>query len=258
MKKIKKLSILALAVITALAMTGISASAVSSDLYGSCHFDGSSIVADFDSGQIAQAVTDLQPGDDVSFTVEYTNEYEESTDWYMSNEVIRTLEKANESKRVAGTGTAENGGYSYELVHEDKDGKENVLFSSDEVGGEAKPADMEGLEQATNALDEWFYIQTLGKGESGTVRLNVALDGETEVNDYMDTSGSVMVKFAVELTPKNVEKSKKKYGGKGVTTGDRANLMPWIIAMLAAGILLLLLALRSRRKDRQMQTGGDE
>ena len=260
MKNFRKTCILALALITAIAMTGISASALSQSVDGSCYFDGSDIVSDFDSGEVATTISNLQPGDDVTFTVEYSNQSEDSTDWYMSNEVLQTLEKANASKKVEGTQSAENGGYTYELVAVDKNGNENVLFSNNEVGGEAKPAGMEGLEQATNALDEWFFIQTLGKGESGTIRLNVAFEGETEVNDYMDTDGEVMIKFAVELTPKGVskDKSKKKYDGKGVSTGDQTNLMPWIIAMLAAGLFLLLLALRSRRKDNEAQMGGDE
>ena len=90
------------------------------------------------------------------------------------------------------------------------------------------------------------------KGQS-----DVAFEGETEVNDYMDTKGEVMIKFAVELTPKTAAKT-KHYKGNGVATGDSANLWPWILAMLAAGLLLLLLALRSRRKDDEAQRGGDE
>ena len=254
MRRMRRICILAAALITAVGMMSAGVFAESQKIDGSCYYDGSDIVSDFDSGQVATAVTNLQPGDDVSFTVKYTNKSNESTDWYMSNEVIQTLEKANGSKKVAGTDAAQNGGYTYELIHTDKNGKKEVLFSNAKVGGEAKPAGMEGLEQATNALDEWFFIQTLGKDESGTVRLNVAFEGETEVNDYMDTSGKLQVKFAVEKTPKGGNKN-----GKGVKTGDTANLWPWVIAMLIAGLLLLWLALRSRRKDleAETQTGGD-
>ena len=257
MKILKKISIMTIALITALFMTGTCVSAQSSNIDGSCYFDGSRIVSDFDSGVVATAITDLQPGDDVTFTVKYTNEFEESTDWYMSNKVLQTLEKANNAKKVEGTGQAENGGYTYQLIHTDNNGNSNVLFDNSKVGGEAKPLNMQGLEQATNALDEWFYIQTLAKGESGVVTLKVAFEGETEVNDYMDTKGEVMIKFAVELTPKTAAKT-KHYKGNGVATGDSANLWPWILAMLAAGLLLLLLALRSRRKDDEAQRGGDE
>ena len=256
MRRIRMISILALALITAIAMTGVSVSALSDEMDGSCWYDGSNIVSNFDAKEIADAVTNLQPGDDVTFTVEYTNKDDETTDWYLSNEVLQTLEKANSSKRVAGTGTAENGGYTYSLTHTDKSGKKDVLFDSDKVGGEAKPAGMQGLEQATNALDDWFYIQTLEKGESGTVKLHVAFEGETEVNDYMDTNGEVTLKFAVEPAKAG---SGDKHPGKGAKTGDPANLWPWIIAMLIAGLALLALALRNLRKDHETaKTGGDE
>lgn len=254
MKILKNISILAIALITGAAMVSADASALSNKIDGSCYYDGNKIISDFDSGKVSTAITNLQPGDDVTFTVEYTNRSSDSTDWYMSNKVIQTLEKANAAKKVKGTGTPENGGYTYTLDHTDKNGKTTTLFSNAKVGGEAKPAGMQGLEQATNALDEWFFIQTLNKGESGIVTLKVAFEGETEVNDYMDTYGEVMLKFAVEKTPIGAGKT---YSGKGVATGDTANLWPWVIAMLIAGLLLLLLALGSRRKDDEVK-GGDK
>ena len=83
----------------------------------------------------------------------------------MENSIVQTLEKTSARKKVSGTGQAENGGYTYELTHYDKNGNKEVLFSNDEVGGEngvvpdlKSGKEMEGLEPATNALDEWFYI----------------------------------------------------------------------------------------------------
>ena len=214
---------------------------------GNCWFDGKTLQSDFESGVVADKVTNLEPGDEVTFTVQYTNRSDEETDWYLENEVLQTLEKADQARKtVDGTGTAEGGGYTYELIHVDKNGKKATIFSNSKVGGEAKPADMEGLEQATNATDDWFYIQTLKKDESGTVILHVAFEGETEVNDYMDTNGALRLRFAVE---------KRGQGGSLVTTGDPANLMPWFIAMGIAGLILLLLALTSLKKDRS--EGGE-
>ena len=112
MKILKKISILTIVLVTAAFMTGTCVSAQSNTVDGNCYFDGNQIVSDFDSGAVATAITDLQPGDDVTFTVKYTNEFEDSTDWYMSNKVLQTLEKANNAKKVEGTGTAENGGYT--------------------------------------------------------------------------------------------------------------------------------------------------
>jgi len=212
-------------------------------------FNGNSIVSNFDTEEIAEAVSNLQPGDDVTFEVSYRNEYDGDTDWYLENEVVKTLEKTQ------GT-NASGGGYTYSLVHKDSDGAEETIFSNERVGGEAKPNDMEGLEQATNAVDEWFFLETLGYGESGTVTLKVAFEGETQANDYMDTDGELELRFAVEI-PEN--------GGKRrVDTGDNSMLTLWSAACLAAAGLLIILAVFSRRRDKRAaeaagstEEGGD-
>ena len=123
---------------------------------------------------------------------------------------------------------------------------------------------MEGLEQATNALDEWFYIQTLTKGQSGRVVLNVEFDGETEVNDYMDTDGGLAVRFTVELNKTGANTTTAGTGTKvGVTavqTGDPTNF-PLLFGVLIAGVVLLIVALALRKKVRGTdtdETGGEE
>ena len=225
---------------------------------GTCTFNGKEMVEDFSSSTIADAVSNLQPGDDVTFTVQYVNGANESTDWYMENAIAQTLENASQKKAVEGTGTPEKGGYSYELVQYDKDGKKNVLFSNAEVGGDEGTVQdlndpnkkLTGLEPSTNALDDWFYIDTLSKkGQNGKVVLHVAFDGETEVNDYMDTDGELNVRFAVELTPKGTTTT------KAVKTGDQSNLLMWAAIGLVAGLLMLVFAFLSRRGDRKSAQG---
>ena len=243
--KIRKTSLLALSltIIMVIGMT-FSASAESTDYEWESTFTGTRIVSNFDSNEVADAVTNLQPGDDVTFEVTYTNEYNGDTDWYLENEVVQTLEK------TAGT-SASGGGYTYELIHEDSDGKTETLFSNERVGGDATPNDMEGLEQATNALDEWFYLETLSKGESGKVTLKVAFEGETQANDYMDTEGKLDLRFAVEIpaTDKKI-----------VKTGDESMLGLWSVVCMLAAALLLILAVFSRRRDKRAaaeRKGGD-
>jgi hypothetical protein len=267
-KKIKCILTILVSVMLAAAQY-LPALAQSSEFSGSCEFDGKNINSDFKTGKIAETVTDMEPGDSASFTVKYTNNSSDKTDWYMSNKVIQTLEKANSSKKGVtspGTGQAENGGYTYELIHTDKDNKQTVLFSNREVGGDARPGNMQGLEQATNALDDWFYIQTIGKGESGSVTLNIELEGETQANDYMDTEGELELRFAVELTkdgtvappgektPDKELKTKTVYktkSGNGVRTGDTNHPGMWVSIMAFSGLTLLVLAIISIRRDRK-------
>ena len=264
MKMIRKTAVLLMAIVVAFAVSGASAFADSTKIDGEATFNGNEIESTLDSGDVVKAFNDLQPGDDITVSIKYENDYGESTDWYMANEVVQTLEKTDQArKQVEGTGAAENGGYTYSLTHTDKNGTETVLFSNDEVGGDAKPANMEGLEQATNALDEWFYIQTLTKGQSGRVVLNVEFDGETEVNDYMDTDGGLAVRFAVELNRTGTNTttgSGAKVGVTAVQTGDPTNF-PLLFGVLVAGVVLLIVALVLRKKVRGTdtdETGGEE
>ena len=60
---------------------------------GSCYFNGTTIVSDFDSDTFAKLDNDLQPGDEATFEVTYTNKCPDSTDWYMENTIEQTLEK---------------------------------------------------------------------------------------------------------------------------------------------------------------------
>lgn len=276
MKKKMKMILTAVVSLLLVVMQYMPAYAVNSEFSGSCKFDGKVINSDFRNSDIARAVTDMEPGDSASFTIKYTNAHQEKTDWYMSNKVIQTLEKANSAKKGVtspGTGTAENGGYTYELIHTDKAGNRTVLFSNKTVGGDARPNGMQGLEQATNAMDDWFYIQTLEKGESGTVTLNVELEGETQANDYMDTEGEIEIRFAVEIakeetivtppggkTPQtelDTETRSKTSGSKGVKTGDDNHLGVWTGVMAVSGLLLLAFAVISIRKDRK-EAASDE
>lgn len=242
MKKTNTMWILLLALTLVFTMAG-TAFGESPEIIGEAHFDGKDINSTLDQEELVNAFRDLQPGDDITVKVTYQNDYEKDTEWYMANDVIQTLEATEEARKtVEGTGTPENGGYTYSLVHTNKDGEDTVLFSNDKVGGEAKPDDMEGLEQATNALNDWFYLETLSKGEHGTVTLSVAFEGETEVNDYMDTEGSVDIVFAVNVVDDDTPP------GTPPKTGDVTKIFPYI-GMMIIGILLLIPLFR-RKKDK--------
>ena len=194
--------------------------AESKEVTGYCYFDGDEIVSDFDSDIVVKTVRGLEPGDEVTFKVKFENQYPATTHWYMRNEALKTLEESYDR--------TQNGGYTYRLTHYGPNGEKQVLFDNSEVGGEAKPADMEGLHQATNALDEWFFIQDLKEDQHGFTELYVKFDGDSEVNDYMDTAGKLLVAYAVELDSTNPEKLRKR-----VDTGDTNNLLNYVALMFS-------------------------
>lgn len=145
----------------------------------------------------ADNVSSLQPGDDITLTVEMRHTNDKAGDWYLTNEVLKSLEE----------GDAQGSAYGYTLSYEGPSNS-RVLYESKTVGGIGSS---EGLAEATNAMDDYFFLGTLEKGEKGSVTLNVSLDGETEGNAYFDTLAQLRLKFAVEessVTP--TEKEKKK------------------------------------------------
>ena len=151
-------------------------------------------------------LTGLQPGDYVDFSVKIKNDNENTTDWYMTNQVIDSLEDTRKDDSGL-TG----GAYSYVLTYKgnQSDSKDIVLYSSELVGGQDVSKGGQGLHEATNALDDWFYLDTLKKGEGGTVTLRVGLDGETLGNDYQDTLADLEMNFAVELNTPEEDVPKK-------------------------------------------------
>ena len=153
--------------------------------------------SNFSSQSMSDTLRNLQPGDDASFRVELSNKNDLDTDWYMSNKVIQSLEDASNNEATAG------GAYTYRLTYTDNTGVMNVLFDSDSVGGEMTDAMKrnagEGLHEATNALENYFFLDDLSKGEGGVVELYIGLDGETQNNDYQDTLAELQMNFAVDL-----------------------------------------------------------
>ena len=245
--KIRRSAVLALSLTLVMMFSALTVNAESQTFEGHSTFNGSKIVSDFNSGQVAEAVTNLQPGDDVTFTVNYTNKYDGDTDWYLENSVVKTLEKTQGSN-------ASGGGYTYELTHVDSNGVSQTLFSNERVGGEyVTPNKREGLEQATNALEDWFYLEKLAPDKSGKVILKVAFEGETQANDYMDTNGELDLRFAVEIPTSG--------GTRIINPGDNTMLKLWTAILLLSAVLLFILAAFSRRRDRRAagaEEGGDQ
>ena len=171
----------------------------------------------------------------------------------MTNEVLYSLED-----RSANAGTS-GGAYTYKLAYTGPDGEEDILFDSDTVGGEGASGAGEGLRQATDALSDYFFLDTLKKGQSGKVVLEIALDGDTQGNDYQDTLADLQMNFAVELNTGGTDTPNPGRRGDIVKTGDEMTLTPFIIVACVTGTLLLLFvfyAQREREKERKKVRGG--
>ena len=206
---------------------------------GTCTFDGEVLTANFDNGELVESIGNLEPGDALEYSVTYTNNSDETVDFYMLAKTIQTLEDSKD--------TAKNGGYRFVLKDSGPNG-ETVLFDNSEVGGDTVIANLEGLKQATNATQEYFHIHQLAPGQSGKTFLRIEFEEETQANEYMDTVGDLRLSYAAEVATKgNNEEPPTENNPR---TGDSSDLLKYILMMTAA-LLIGLLAFISWRKDRK-------
>ena len=85
----------------------------------------------FDTGAaLSESYAGLQPGDDITLTVTLRNDHTQDTDWYMTNNVLKSLEDEAKSSQAHGAG------YTYRLTYTSPKGDVRVLFDSENVGGE--------------------------------------------------------------------------------------------------------------------------
>ena len=193
--------------------------------------------SNFTSAQINELRRGMQPGDKTSFTVKLINRNVKSTDWYMANKVLSSLEDDSD--------VAKGGGYTYKLTYKNPAGTATTLFDSDTVGGDKTPGGNEGLHQATDALKDYVYLDTLATGQTGYITLEIALDGETQGDNYQNTAADIQMQFAVELASSSSSRTQV------VKTGDETNLTPLYVLMLLSGGALLGFCIYSLRKNRK-------
>ena len=218
-------------------------------------FDGSKMSSNFQDNDVTDEMANIQPGDSIELKVNVMNSDSGSTDWYMTNEVIQTLEDAQQS--------AAGGGYSYRLTYVGSDKKETVLYDSTTVGGEGSSKTGEGLKQVDNSTQEYFYLGRLASQESGTVHLTVGVEGETQGNGYQLTLAKLRMNFATEkvaqdtvTTIEKTEKTEVREEDKVITTtkrvktGDTNLMLRYSVIALASGVVCLILAVvtMNRRK----------
>lgn len=216
-------------------------------------FDGKKMTSTFKNTDIDDKIYEMEPGDTVDFHIQLKNEYKQTTDWYMTNKVLESLEDAQT--------VAEGGAYSYILTYIKQDGTKETLYSSEEVGGETKNASGEGLHQATNSLKDYFYLDRLKSGQSGEITLKVKLEGETQGNTYQDTLAKLQMNFAVELvddsttpgTPDNPTKTppKKSPSRTTVKTGDNSRVLLYSVIALIAGLVCAGAVVYNVRQNRE-------
>lgn len=210
-------------------------------------FTGTDMESSFRTADINDAIYNLQPGNSIDLTLTLQNSGTTDTDWWMKNKVLRSLEDTQ--KAAAG------GGYSYILIWQNPLGQQEMLYSSDTVGGEKNTAAVEGLHEATNSTQEYFFLDTMRPGEQGYILLTVALDGETQGNVCQDTLADLEMNFAAEETaaPSVIpnESAQNRVKSDVPRTGDENRLLFFGLLTVISGMLLLALCICGRAESRR-------
>lgn len=244
MKKSIMSLVLTVALLVAVPM-GVSAETVSGNDQWAVSFTGKKLESNFQNTDLDDVIYQMQPGDTAVLQVGLYNNHNKAADWYMSNEIVQSMEDST---------AASGGAYAYQLTYTDAAGKETVIFDSDSIGGDdTKNGD--GLHQVSETLGENFYLGRLASGESAKIGLKVMLDGETFGNEYQTQLAKMDMQFAVEEAAADrivTTEVQQKPGNQAMTikTGDDASLWLYIsLAALAVGIILVILAFRKRQKE---------
>lgn len=166
-------------------------------------FTGSEM-KDSGSADITKVVSNMQPGDSASFVVSLYESWDKPADWFMRNEVLKSMEESFDDAN-----SNSGGSYSYKLTYTAPDGQEKVILTNDVVSGDTGTGSTKGLFDATEATGEWFYLDCLQPEARATVRLDVAIDGESHTNAYFDTNAKLQLSFAVEPTKESTQAETK-------------------------------------------------
>ena len=175
----------------------------------------------------------------------------------MTNKVLHSLEDRSKNSGIKG------GAYTYLLTYTSPTGAVSTIFDSDTVGGEGVSAAGVGLHQATESLKDFFFLDTLDKGQTGRITLKIELDGETQGNDYQDTLADLQMNFAVMLRTageggddggdEGGDELKPRY----VKTGDETNLKPFFFVAAGAAAVLIVLGVIGIADRKKKQKGGE-
>lgn len=287
MKKKRPWRFAVLALALAGSVASVHAEELTSEKNWTARFTGDKIESNFSNTELAEEISGLQPGDSITINVAVENGANQAASFYLTNEVLSSLEDSRDS--------AAGGAYGYRLNYQGPGAGAGGtdLYNSDTVGGENTDSG-EGLHKAATGLGEYIYLDSLEPGQKGNVSLTVSLDGETQGNGYQNTFADLQLRFAAELADTNgggnngngngggngggngqnggnganggngtngAANTGNRTAGSGsnlytqdrVYTGDADRIMVWSAVALVSGLGLLIYAVVFYRKEKRRE-----
>lgn len=251
MKK-RILSVLLAMVVLAAAPMEASAETIQGSSDWQVTFDGRRMESNFTSVDLDETVYELLPGDTAEITLALRNTGSKASDWYMSNQIISSLEDGS---------SANGGAYAYVLSYVGADGEETEFYNSETVGGE----DANGLHGATDSLEEYFFVDRIPADARGQLSLRITLDGETQGNNYQNTLAQLQMSFAAEEAvsedePTTIFREIRNSGTttriQTVKTGDNNDMILYIsLAALALGLIIIVIVMQRLKREKEEQGG---
>lgn len=209
-------------------------------------FDGGdSLKTNYTDQEISNILKNMQPNDSATLEFTLVNDYDKPVAWWMSNEVMKSLEENS---------VASDGAYTYELMYYPSDGSDPVsIYYSNVVGGTDS---QDGLKEATEALNEdnldekCFFLEEIAAHGTARVTIRIKLDGEAEANSYQNTDAQLGIRFVVELLKTEPREEHRK---KVVYTGDPNDLRPYYLTATASFLVMVAggLYLYKTRKEEE-------
>lgn len=245
----KKIISIAFALVLLLGMTGVVSAADSSINYlGNNKFE-----TNFTTDGFLNTFANLVPGDQKEESIVLSNNSDKTIDYYMSTEVAKAFEDIE--------GIAGGAAYAVKLSVV-KDGTEKVIYGNGEdaavIGGNES-----GLNVLDSSLSDNLMVATLKKGESATVKLSIALEGEgmgsaynAAINDFEKVAGELDFEFFVVEqefnAPAEKEANNITVSMGGITTGDYAPIKTlFTVVIAAAAVVTVCVVIKGRRKNEQ-------
>lgn len=165
-------------------------------------YDGNKVTSKFTDSVTNDVLSAVMPGDTVIYKVNYSTSV--PADFYLNADIVNTLEEKklddtdpDDISKAVDSDEAKEGAYTYVI----KNGN-TVIFDSELIGVGESDELLKGLKMV-DGEQKFFELGRLGAGGSGSVTIEIKLDGNSQDNSYMHKLATLDVKIGAQAVPKN-------------------------------------------------------